>query len=53
MQLKPKHLEADTVLAQAVGADLVANHVFMKRNEVEKLAGRDALGARDFYIRHI
>jgi glutamine synthetase len=46
-------LEADTVLAQAVGADLVANHVFMKRNEVEKLAGRDALGARDFYIRHI
>ncbi len=41
-----------TVL-QAVGADLVAHHVFMKRNEVEKNAERDALGARDFYIRHI
>jgi glutamine synthetase len=46
-------LQADTVLTQALGAELVANHVFMKRNEVEKTADRDALGARDFYIRHI
>jgi glutamine synthetase len=46
-------LEADTTLAQAVGADLVAHHVFIKRNEVEKTAGRDALGVRDFYIRYI
>jgi glutamine synthetase len=47
------HLQADTVLTQALGAELVANHVFMKRNEVEKTADCDALGARDFYIRHI
>ena len=46
-------LEADTALARAVGAGLVANHVFMKRNEVEKTAERDALGVRDFYIRHV
>jgi glutamine synthetase len=46
-------LEADTALVQAVGADLVANHIFMKRDEIQKTAGRDALGARDFYIRHI
>ncbi len=46
-------LEADTALSQAVGAGLVANHVFMKRNEIEKTAGRDAIGVRDFYIRHL
>jgi glutamine synthetase len=46
-------LEADTALAQAVGAELVANHVFMKRDEVKKTEGRDVIGARDFYIRHL
>lgn len=46
-------LEADAALVQAVGAELVANHVFMKRDEIGKTAGRDALGARDFYIRHV
>ena len=46
-------LEADTTLVQAVGEGLVANHVFMKRDEIAKTAGRDALGARDFYIRHL
>jgi len=46
-------LEADGTLVQAVGPGLVANHVFMKRDEVAKTAGRDVLGARDFYIRHI
>ena len=46
-------LEADTALAQAVGAELVANHVFMKRDEIKKTEGRDVIGARDFYIRHI
>lgn len=37
----------------AVGTHLVANHVFMNRNEVEKTAELDAWGARDFYIRPI
>ncbi len=46
-------LEADTALVQAVGPGLVANHVLMKRNEIENTADRDALGARDFYIRHL
>jgi glutamine synthetase len=46
-------LEADTALVQALGAELVANHVFMKRDEIQKTAGRDALGARDFYIRYL
>ena len=46
-------LEADPALVQAVGEGLVANHVFMKRDEIAKTAGRDALGARDFYIRHL
>jgi glutamine synthetase len=46
-------LEADSALVQAVGEGLVANHVFMKRDEVAKTAGRDVLGARDFYIRHL
>jgi glutamine synthetase len=46
-------LEADATLVQAVGEGLVANHVFMKRDEIAKTAGRDALGARDFYIRHL
>lgn len=46
-------LEADSTLVQAVGEGLVANHVFMKRDEIAKTAGRDAIGARDFYIRHL
>ena len=46
-------LEADATLVQAVGEGLVANHVFMKRDEIAKTAGRDAIGARDFYIRHL
>ena len=46
-------LEADTALVQAVGEGLVANHVFMKRDEITKTADRDVLGARDFYIRHL
>lgn len=43
-------LEADTALVQAVGAELVANHAFMKHAEVEKVAALDGEALRDFYI---
>jgi len=46
-------LEADTALVQAVGPALVANHVAMKRHEIEKTAALDERGVRDFYIRFI
>ena len=46
-------LEADTALVQAVGEWLVANHVGIKRTEIEKCAGRDAEGQRDYYMRHL
>jgi glutamine synthetase len=42
-------LEADTDFVEAVGADLVANHVFMKQAEVEKTAGMDTAALRKFY----
>lgn len=43
-------LEADTALCEAIGADLVANHVFMKSAEVEKVAELEGDALRDFYI---
>ena len=46
-------LEADTALVQAVGAELVANHVFIKRAEIEKCTGLDHEGVRHYYIRHV
>jgi glutamine synthetase len=46
-------LEADSALVQAVGAELVANHVFIKRAEIEKCAGLDHEGVRQYYIRHV
>ena len=46
-------LEADTALAEAVGADLVANHVFMKREEVEKTKDLEGDALRDFYLPYI
>ena len=46
-------LEADAALVQAVGAELVANHLAAKRYEAEKTADLDGEALRDFYIRHI
>jgi glutamine synthetase len=46
-------LEADTVLVQAVGAELVANHVFMKTEEVGKTAALVGDALRDFYIHFV
>lgn len=46
-------LERDTVLAEAVGAELVANHVFMKRKEVRKTRDLEGDGMRDFYVHFV
>lgn len=46
-------LEADTVLSEAVGETLVANHVFMKQQEVEKTTPLETDALRDFYIYYI
>lgn len=43
-------LEADRYLAEAVGAELVANHAFMKSQEVEKTAALEGDALRDFYV---
>ena len=43
-------LEADQTLCEAVGAGLVANHVFMKRKEVKKTRDLDGDALRDFYV---
>lgn len=43
-------LKADSALAQAVGALLVENHVFMKEQEVEKTKDLEGGALRDFYI---
>ena len=46
-------LERDTVLAEAVGPELVANHVFMKLKEVRKTRDLEGDGMRDFYVHFI
>ncbi|MFC4669140.1 glutamine synthetase [Seohaeicola nanhaiensis] len=43
-------LEADTPLTQAVGADLVANHAWMKLKEAKKTRDLEGDALRDFYI---
>ena len=43
-------LAADTALAEAVGAELVANHVFMKTEEVKKTRELEGDALRDFYV---
>lgn len=46
-------LEADTALAQALGQDLVDNHIGIKRHEVERTAALEGDALRDHYIRFI
>ncbi|MBB97703.1 MAG: glutamine synthetase [Rhodobacteraceae bacterium] len=43
-------LERDTALVQAVGPELVENHVFMKRKEVRKTRDLEGEALRDFYV---
>ncbi len=46
-------LAADTVLTQAVGQLLCDNHVYIKRNEIEKTAALEGDALRDFYIHYV
>jgi glutamine synthetase len=46
-------LEADAPLMGAVGRLLCDNHVFIKRDEIEKTKGLDGEALRDFYINYI
>ena len=46
-------LEADTVLTQAIGEGLVANHVGIKRHEIERTSSLEGDALRDYYIRFI
>ena len=43
-------LEKDTVLAEAVGVELVANQIFMKRKEAQKTRDLEGEALRDFYV---
>lgn len=45
-----KDLMSDTTLTQAIGQDLIDNHVFMKNQEVEKCANLEKSEIRDFYL---
>ncbi len=46
-------LEKDVALTQAVGADLVANHVYMKQKEVRKTRDLEGDALRDFYVHFV
>ncbi|MVO15014.1 glutamine synthetase family protein [Parasedimentitalea huanghaiensis] len=46
-------LQRDTVLTEAVGAELVANHVYMKQKEVRKTRDLEGDGLRDFYVHFV
>ena len=46
-------LQRDTVLAEAVGPELVANHVYMKQKEVRKTRDLEGDGLRDFYVHFV
>ncbi|TNF59800.1 MAG: glutamine synthetase [Rhodobacteraceae bacterium] len=43
-------LAQDRALAEAVGAELVANHVYMKEKEVRKTRDLEGDALRDFYV---
>ena len=46
-------LEADTALVDAVGRELVENHVFMKRKEAKKTRDLEGDALRDFYVWYV
>lgn len=46
-------LEKDVALTQAVGADLIANHVYMKQKEVRKTRDLEGDALRDFYVHFV
>lgn len=44
------NLEKDTALSEAIGDQLIENHIFMKRQEVDKCAALEGNAKRDFYL---
>lgn len=48
-----RDLEADPVLADSVGRELVDNHVFMKKKEFTKTKDLEGESLRDFYIWYV
>ena len=46
-------LEADTVLTEAVGAELIANFIAIKREELRIVTPRDAAGHTAYYLPYI
>lgn len=46
-------LEEDRALVEAIGSELVANYIGVKRHEVEELAGRSAEEQIAYYIHYI
>ena len=47
------NLEADGTLMDAVGRLLCENHIFIKRDEIDKTAKLEGDALRDFYINYI
>ena len=43
-------LQADTPLTQAIGSELVANHIYMKQKESRKTRDLEGDALRDFYV---
>lgn len=48
-----RDLLADTALTEAVGAELCANHAFMKEREYRKTRDLEGEDLRDFYIHYL
>lgn len=46
-------LRADTVLGDAIGRELVDNHIFMKEKEVKKTRDLEGDALRDFYVYYV
>jgi|GEM_PF-6678583 len=46
-------LVADQVLVAAVGPELVENHVFIKRHEIDRVGALEGDAKRDYYIYYI
>ncbi|MFM9449580.1 hypothetical protein, partial [Streptomyces acidiscabies] len=46
-------LEADTALVAALGPDLVANYLSIKREELNELSDRDEAGQIAYYLPYI
>ncbi len=46
-------LVADRTLVAAVGEELVENHVFIKRHEIDRVGALEGDAKRDYYIHYV